>query len=156
MKLRIAAVGRLGRRPETTLVEDYAKRLKILAGAAKLGPLEVIEVEDRAGKGPEAEADLLLKALPVEVLVALDEKGEALDSAALAARLGRWRDAGVASAGFAIGGADGHAPKLRAAARLTLSLGPMTLPHALARAVLAEQLYRAATILTGHPYHRSG
>ncbi len=156
MRLRIAAIGRLGRGPEAALVETYRRRLDGLARAARLGPLELVELEDRTGKGRDAEASLLLGALDTEKRVALDERGQALDSRALSQTLGRWRDQGAASVGFAIGGADGHGDAARAAADLLLSLGPLTWPHALARVLLAEQLYRAATILTNHPYHREG
>lgn len=138
------------------MVEDYRARLNQLARTARIGPLDIVELEDRARKGRDAEGALLLDALRSEKTIVLDERGAALGSAEFARRLERWRDQGVASAGFAIGGADGHADVVRAAADLTLSLGPMTWPHALARALLAEQLYRAATILTGHPYHREG
>ncbi|MEO1328130.1 MAG: 23S rRNA (pseudouridine(1915)-N(3))-methyltransferase RlmH [Pseudomonadota bacterium] len=156
MRLRIVAVGRLGRGPESELTELYRKRLDAMARSARIGPLEIVEVEDRSGRGAEAEGALLLGAAKSERLVALDERGATLDSKGLAETLGRWRDQGAAGVAFAIGGADGHAKAVREAADLTLSFGALTWPHALARAMLAEQLYRAATILTGHPYHREG
>jgi 23S rRNA (pseudouridine1915-N3)-methyltransferase len=107
-----------------------------------------------AGAVPSAEADLLLAAAPEGPLIALDERGALLDSPDLAKRLATFRDDGARDLSFAIGGADGHGAALRARAALTLSFGPMVWPHMLARAMLAEQLYRAATILAGGPYHR--
>lgn len=151
MKILITAVGRLGRGPANELFEEYRRRL--------LWPLTLKEVAERRPLPPARlkarEGELLLAALPkgpVKV-VALDERGESLDSAAFARRLGRWRDEGCAVA-FLIGGADGLADAVRARADLVLSLGRMTWPHALVRALLMEQLYRAQAILSGHPYHR--
>lgn len=112
-------------------------------------PLPVAERKDR-------EAELLLAAIPAgAVVVALDEHGQMLASTAFAARLGRWRDDGTGDLAFAIGGADGHGAALKARADLLLSLSPMTWPHLLVRGMLAEQLWRAQAILTGHPYHRA-
>lgn len=164
MRLMIAAIGKLPRGPERELVERYADRLAPLARTVRLGPLvvherEVREADAKSGRQlrKEAECALLAKALaPAERIVALDERGDALGSAEFANLLGRWRDSGVACVGFAIGGADGLAEELRSDAALSLSLGKPTWPHALARAMLAEQLYRAAAQLAGHPYHREG
>ena len=109
------------------------------------------------GGGQAAESALLAQAIPAgAVLVLLDERGRTLDSPEFAARLRRWADGGTRDLAFAIGGADGHAPALRDRADLLLSFGPMVWPHMLARVMLAEQLYRAASILSGGPYHRGG
>jgi 23S rRNA (pseudouridine1915-N3)-methyltransferase len=123
-------------------------------------PTTLREIEPRgrrAGEAPcDAEATALLAALPPgAVAIALDASGELLDSAAFAARLGGWRDGGERDLAFLIGGADGHGPAVRAAARLVLALGRLTWPHELVRVLIAEQLYRAHTILAGHPYHRA-
>lgn len=153
MRLTIAAVGRLRGGPLAEAFADYAGRLK-----SGRWTLDMVEVEERRRlSGPELvarEGELLLAAIPRgAVLVAMDPRGVALSSEDLAARLGRLRDEG-ASVAFAIGGADGLAPGVLGAARLRLSLGAMTWPHMLARVMLAEQLFRAQSILSGHPYHR--
>jgi 23S rRNA (pseudouridine1915-N3)-methyltransferase len=114
------------------------------------------EIAPRKGDDIEAEATRLLAAVPERaVLVALDERGEDLTSAALAQRLGRWRDDGTRIVAFLIGGADGLAARIRERAAFLLAFGRMTWPHQLVRVMLTEQLYRAATILAGHPYHRA-
>ena len=155
MEALILAVGRARKGPEAALAADRMERFTRTGRPLGLGPARLVEVEPRRARGPEAEAALLLAALPEgAVLVALDERGRALASPDLAARLADWRDEGRRAAAFALGGADGHAEALRARADLVLSFGPMVWPHLLARAMLAEQLYRAATILAGTPYHR--
>ncbi len=155
MRLRLCAVGRLRAGPERAMVDDYVARFDRTGRALGLGPLTEHEVDARAG-GTAAEAVLLARAVPVGApVVALDERGRALASPALAALLGRWRDAGRQDAAFVIGGADGLDAGLRDGADVVLSLGPMVWPHALVRVMLAEQLYRAATILAGGPYHRA-
>lgn len=156
MRLTIAAVGRIKSGPDRDLYEDYAKRL---ARGALLGPLELKEVEARGKLSSEElktrEGALLLAAVPEGArIAALDERGKDLDSAAFAAQLGAWRDQGVRDAAFLIGGAGGLSEEVRQAATLTLSFGRLTWPHRLVRPLLAEQLYRAETILSGHPYHR--
>ena len=156
MRLIVAAVGRLSRCPEQEALQRLAGRIDGLARGVRLGPLQIVEVEDKKCRGAAAEAALLRRAGAAEKLVALDERGAALSSLKFAERLTGWRDDGVASAAFLIGGADGHDPAVRAEADLVLSLGAMTWPHALARLMLVEQLYRAATIAAGHPYHREG
>lgn len=136
------------------MVGDYAARLAKLGRGVALGPLEVSEVDARGG-GPAAEAALLRRAVPEgAATVALDERGRTMGSRDLAALLARWRDEGVPEGAFLIGGADGLPPDLTAGADRVLSLGPMVWPHRLVRAMLAEQLYRAASILAGTPYHR--
>ncbi|HRO12531.1 23S rRNA (pseudouridine(1915)-N(3))-methyltransferase RlmH, partial [Amaricoccus sp.] len=125
--------------------------------ALGLGPARVVEIEDRRGGGPGAEAALIAAALPKGAsLAALDERGRALDSPGFARLLRDAADGGARELAFAIGGADGLDPALRDRADHLLSLGPMVWPHLLVRAMLAEQLYRAASILAGTPYHRGG
>lgn len=159
MKVIIAAIGRLKDGGERELFERYRKRFDASGRALSLGPLELREFQE--GRSPSTdqrkseEASKLLGAIPPgAVRVVLDEAGCCEASAAFAHRLANWRDQGAAVAAFLIGGPDGHGREALAAADVRLSLGAMTLPHGLARAVLAEQLYRATTILAGHPYHR--
>ena len=159
MRLMIAAIGRLKADGERELVARYAERIDGLGRTHALGPLKIVEIaESRAAGAPERKADeatALLKATGDRgKLVALDERGKALTSRAFADLICRERDAGVPELAFCIGGPDGHGETLLTRAPLKLSLSAMTLPHALARAVLAEQIYRAVTILAGHPYHR--
>jgi 23S rRNA (pseudouridine1915-N3)-methyltransferase len=121
-----------------------------------LGPMIEIEVEDKKGGGMAAEAELLARAVPQgAVLVTLDERGKLLTSPEFAAQLARWRDGGRQDVAFVIGGADGIDPSLRAKADFSISFGQMVWPHMLVRVMLAEQLYRAANILCGGPYHRA-
>ncbi len=137
-------------------MDDYGARLAKAGRPLSLGPLEIREVEARRGGGMAGEAALLARAVPDgAVTIALDERGAALASPDLAARLAAWRDEGRRDAAFLVGGADGLDPALRGGADLALSFGPMVWPHMLARAMLAEQLYRAVTILAGGPYHRA-
>lgn len=155
MQVRLCVVGRMRAGPEATLVSEYVARFDRTGRALGLGPLEIVEVEDRKGGGMEAEASLLRRALPRGALVCcLDERGRSEPSPAFAARLAGWRDTGRGPVCFVIGGADGIAPDLRADADHLLSLGQMVWPHMLARVMLVEQLYRAASILSGGPYHR--
>jgi 23S rRNA (pseudouridine1915-N3)-methyltransferase len=158
VRLLICAVGRLKAGPERDLAERYRTRLDALGRTVALGPLSVVEVEESRARRPDdrkaEEAALLLKAAGDAPFIALDEAGRSLDSAAFAARIGKFRDDGLPSLALMIGGADGHAQETRARAALTLSLGALTFPHQIVRLLVAEQLYRAATILAGHPYHR--
>ena len=155
MRVHICAVGRLRRGPELELIADYMSRFDKTGRALGLGPLKITEVEDRKGGGMAAEATLLARAVPDgAALCVLDERGDMLTSRQFAGRLAAWRDQGRGDAGFVIGGADGIDPALRGRADLVLSLGRMVWPHMLARVMLAEQLYRAAGILAGTPYHR--
>lgn len=141
--------------PERDLVDDYVTRFDRTGRALGLGPLSEHEVEDRKGGGMEAEAELLSRAIPGGALVVtMDERGKSLSSPEFSAELARWRDAGRQDVAFVIGGADGIAPSLRARADFSISFGRMVWPHMLVRVMLAEQLYRAATILAGGPYHR--
>ncbi len=156
MRIVICAVGRLKSGPERDLFDDYATRFDRTGRALGLGPLSLSEVEDKKGGGPSAEAQLLSKALPDRAtLCALDERGRQMTSPDFATVLADQRDQGSPAFAFLIGGADGLAPDLRARADLSLSFGKMVWPHMLARVMLAEQLYRAAGILAGTPYHRA-
>ena len=153
MKLAIAAIGKPGRGPEATLADDYARRATLAGRPLGLGPLELLDLDPRkTGKGPEAE--LLLAASEGAHLIACDERGKTYSSRAFADHIAALRDQGERRLVFAIGGADGLDESVRKAARSTIAFGPQTWPHALARAMLAEQLYRAVTILAGSPYHR--
>ncbi|MBW6527720.1 23S rRNA (pseudouridine(1915)-N(3))-methyltransferase RlmH [Sphingomonas sp. RHCKR7] len=140
MLLHIVARGRIGRSPEAELVDRYIKRI--------VWPTRLSELPDRGGREPDRPAQ--------GRRVLLDEKGEMLGSAAFAATLGRWRDDGVREARFLIGAADGFDDTERGEADLLLSFGRATWPHLLARAMLAEQLFRATSIIANHPYHREG
>ncbi len=153
MRIAIAAIGRPGRGPEAELAADYARRATLAGKSLGLGPLDLIDLEPRK-PGKAAEAELLLAAAEGAHLIACDERGKAYGSRAFAEHLGQIRDAGERRLVFAIGGADGLDASVRAVARSTLAFGPQTWPHALARAMLAEQVYRAVTILAGGPYHR--
>ena len=151
MELLVAAVGRGREPPLDALFADYVRRCT--------WPIRLVEVQPRAvlahDRRVAAEAELLLHAVPPgAAVVALDERGRDATSEELAARLGDWRDQGRRSAAFLIGGPDGLAEPLVAGADLRLAFGRLTWPHRLARVMLAEQLYRATTILAGHPYHR--
>jgi 23S rRNA (pseudouridine1915-N3)-methyltransferase len=155
MRVTIVAVGRLRGGPEAALVANYLARFDRTGRPLGLGPAAVVEVEERRGGGVPGEGTLIAAALPRgAVLVALDERGAAPSSPEFAAMLRAWADGGARDLAFAIGGADGLDPALRARAGASLSLGRMVWPHHLVRAMLAEQLYRAATILAGGPYHR--
>lgn len=149
------AVGRPGRGPEAQLADDWARRATLAGRSLGLGPIELIDVEPRK-PGKAAEAELILQAAEGGWLVACDERGRTFSSRAFAERIAALRDAGERRLVFAVGGADGLDPSVREAARETLAFGPQTWPHALARAMLAEQIYRAVTILGGSPYHREG
>jgi 23S rRNA (pseudouridine1915-N3)-methyltransferase len=138
--LHIVARGKIGRSPEADLVERYLKRIA--------WPTKVTELPERGGKMPDI--------APASVSIVLDERGQALSSTELAHMLERWRDGGKCEARFLIGAADGHDDAQRASADLLLSFGSATWPHLLARAMLAEQLFRATSILANHPYHREG
>lgn len=156
MRVTIAAAGRLRGGPEKTLFDDYAARFDRTGRSLGLGPLVLAEIEPKKAGGMAAEARLLRAALPeAAVLVTLDERGRMIGSPEFAAMLADWRDQGRRDAAFVIGGADGLAPELREAADFSLSFGPMVWPHMLARVMLAEQLYRAASILARSPYHRA-
>lgn len=153
MKITLLAVGRLGRTAEAELARDYAQRASATGRALGLGPVEIVEVEARKS-GKAAEAEVLAPHLADAHVICCDEHGKARASRDFAARLGRLRDDGARRLVLVIGGADGLDPAILAAANETLAFGVQTWPHALARAMLAEQVYRATTILAGTPYHR--
>ncbi len=140
MLLHIVARGKIGRSPEAELVDRYLKRIT--------WPTKVTELPDRGGKVPVLPGD--------SVTIVLDERGKALSSSDLAKQLERWRDNGKREARFLVGAADGHEEEQRRSADVLLSFGPATWPHLLVRAMLAEQLFRATSILANHPYHREG
>ncbi|WP_353475443.1 23S rRNA (pseudouridine(1915)-N(3))-methyltransferase RlmH [Salipiger sp. H15] len=155
MRVHLCVVGRLRSGPERDLIDDYLKRFDRTGRALGLGPVTVTEVEDRKGGGMAAEAALLRKAIPAGArLCILDERGRVTSSPDFARQLGDLRDGGLGDLAFVIGGADGIDPGLRAEADLALSFGQMVWPHMLVRVMLSEQLYRAASILSGSPYHR--
>jgi len=139
LKLHIVAHGRIGQGPEAALVGRYLRRIT--------WPVQLTELSD-SGTGKLADP------VTPAVIVLLDERGEALASRTMAAKLDAWRDAGMREARFVIGPADGHGAAARDRATLLLGFGPATWPHLLVRAMLAEQLYRATSLLAGHPYHR--
>jgi 23S rRNA (pseudouridine1915-N3)-methyltransferase len=138
--LHIIARGKIGRSPEAELTDRYLKRIA--------WPVKLTELPDRGGNMPAAPAN--------SVTILLDERGEALSSTAFAKKLEGWRDGGKREARFLIGAADGHGDRAHGEADLLLSFGAATWPHLLARAMLAEQLFRATSILANHPYHREG
>ncbi|MEE4153397.1 MAG: 23S rRNA (pseudouridine(1915)-N(3))-methyltransferase RlmH [Erythrobacter sp.] len=139
MLLHVIARGKIARSPEAELVARYEKRLT--------WPVKLTELPETGGKIPEP--------LTPRKIVLLDERGKAMSSEDFASMLGEWRDQGVREARFVLGAADGHSVEDRGEADLLLAFGPATWPHLLARAMLMEQLYRASTILSGHPYHRA-
>lgn len=140
MKLHILARGKIGRCPEAELITRYAKRLT--------WPFQITELPDTGGKAPAV--------APGTVVIAMDETGVQLTSLALAQQLEKWRDSGTRELRILIGAADGLTEEERASASLFIAFGKATWPHMLARAMLVEQLYRATSILAGHPYHREG
>jgi 23S rRNA (pseudouridine1915-N3)-methyltransferase len=160
MRIIVAAVGRLKRGPETELSERYAKRAAQTGRPLGLRAIDIIEIrESRAAEADKRrleESIALANVIPQgAAVVLLDARGDDLDSATLAARLAQWRADDRPATVFAIGGPDGLAPSLTEKADLKLAFGAATWPHQLVRVMLLEQIYRAATILAGHPYHRS-
>ena len=140
MLLHVIARGKIGRSPEAELVERYARRI--------VWPLKLTELPERGGRVPDPQT-------PCRTVL-LDERGKQLASEAFARQLESWRDGGIREARFLIGAADGHGEAAREEADLLLAFGAATWPHLLARAMLLEQLFRATSILAGHPYHRAG
>jgi 23S rRNA (pseudouridine1915-N3)-methyltransferase len=160
MRIVVIAVGRMKQGPERELVERYRKRFDEIGRRLGFRSLEIIEItESRAREAAvrmTEEAAAISAAIPENsVLVTLDARGENIDSAGFTHRLARWRDQSVASTIFVIGGADGLSPDLRSKESLRIAFGAATWPHQMVRIMLLEQLYRAATILAGHPYHRA-
>jgi 23S rRNA (pseudouridine1915-N3)-methyltransferase len=161
MRLLIAAVGRLKAGPERELLARYLERANASGKSLALAPLEVFEVPESAAqsaaKRKSDEAKALLAAVPEKTkLIALDERGKSVSSEDFANKLARFRDDGASCTALLIGGADGLDETLRKKADLTFAFGAATFPHQIVRILLAEQIYRAITILLGHPYHRGG
>ena len=159
MRIIVAAVGRLKQGPETELAERYAKRATQTGRNLGLRDVEIIEIREsraaEAGKRMLEESIALATVIPQgAAVVLLDSRGDNLDSASIAAQFSKWRANDKSAVVFMIGGADGLAPSLRERANLAIAFGSATWPHQLVRIMLLEQLYRAVTILTGHPYHR--
>lgn len=156
MRVHLCAVGRLRAGSEQALIDDYLTRFDRTGRMLGLTSGGVTEVEDRKGGGMQAEADLLRRAIPRNAtLWVMDERGAQMTSPQFADHLGTLRDAGQGDLAICIGGADGLAPDFRTEAAMAISFGAMVWPHMLVRVMLAEQLYRAASILSGGPYHRA-
>ena len=160
MRLLIIAVGRLRQGPERELAERYRERFDDIGRKLGFRGLEIQEIAESrardAGSRITEEAAAISAAIPPKsALVALDERGDNIDSGAFARHLSRWRDDQIANIIFAIGGADGLSPELQRMAQLRMAFGSATWPHQMVRVMLLEQIYRAATILAGHPYHRA-
>ncbi|MBL8643208.1 MAG: 23S rRNA (pseudouridine(1915)-N(3))-methyltransferase RlmH [Rhodospirillaceae bacterium] len=152
MRILIVAIGKSKPGPEKDLLAEYAKRLPWALDVKELAQGKDASAEARKAR----EAESMLSAVPEgSTIIALDERGTSESSEKFAARVGQWRDAGARTLAFLIGGADGHGDAVLKAAKHKLSLGAMTWPHMLVRGLLAEQLYRAHSILTNHPYHRA-
>lgn len=153
-RVHLCVVGRLRAGPERDMIQDYVDRFDKTGRNMGLGPIIITEV-DAKGAGQQAEHELLSRALPKgAVCCVLDERGKVMSSPRFAEKLSDWRDQGAQDIAFIIGGADGLLPEMRANANAKLSFGAMVWPHMLARVMLCEQLYRAASILAGSPYHR--
>jgi 23S rRNA (pseudouridine1915-N3)-methyltransferase len=160
MRLVIITVGRLKQGPERELAERYRERFDDIGRRLGFRDSEVLEIAEGRARDASTrmaeEASAISAAIPEKsVVIALDQRGDNIDSEAFARHLGRWRDDQVANSIFIIGGADGLSPELRRMAKLRLAFGSATWPHQMVRVMLLEQLYRAATILAGHPYHRA-
>jgi 23S rRNA (pseudouridine1915-N3)-methyltransferase len=154
MRIEIVAVHRLGRSVEAELARDYAQRATVQGRSLALGPVEITEVESRK-PGKAAEGEAILAAVGDGArLVICDERGQTFSSRAFAERLMKLRDGGERRVVFVIGGADGLSDQVKAAAADKIAFGPQTWPHALARVMLAEQIYRGVSIIAGTPYHR--
>jgi 23S rRNA (pseudouridine1915-N3)-methyltransferase len=153
LRISLICIGKLGSSPEAALARDYCARAAASGRTLGLAPVEIVEVEGRK-PGKDAEAEAILARAAGAHLIACDEHGRAAPSRDFAARIAALRDDGVRHLAFAIGGADGLAAPVLDAAAERIAFGPQTWPHALARVMLAEQVYRAVTILAGSPYHR--
>ena len=160
MRILVIAIGRLKQGPERELAERYRERFDDIGRKLGFRGLEIHEIPESRARDAAAriseEAAAISALIPDKsAIVALDERGETIDSPAFARHLGRWRDESVPTAVFLIGGADGLSPDLRRRAKLGIAFGKATWPHQMVRVMLLEQIYRAATILSGHPYHRA-
>jgi len=160
MRLVVVSIGRLKQGPERELAERYRERFDDIGRKLGFRGLEIHEISESRARDAATriaeEAAAISAAIPEKaVLVALDERGKSVDSVTFARELGRWRDDGIADTIFTIGGADGLSPDLQRRANLRIAFGSATWPHQMVRVMLLEQIYRAATILSGHPYHRA-
>lgn len=160
MRIIVIAVGRLKQGPERELAERYRERFDDIGRKLGFRSLDIHELSESRARDAATriaeEAAAIAGVIPEKsVLVTLDERGQNIDSAAFAGHLGRWRDESVANTVFVIGGADGLSPELQRKAKLRIAFGAATWPHQIVRVLLLEQLYRTATILAGHPYHRA-
>ena len=160
MRLVVVSIGRLKQGPERELAERYRERFEDIGRKLGFRGLEVHEIPESRARDSATriaeEAAAISAVIPEKsILVALDERGDQIDSASFARHLGRWRDEQAAQTIFTIGGADGLSPDLRRKAKLRMAFGAATWPHQMVRVMLLEQIYRAATILAGHPYHRA-
>jgi 23S rRNA (pseudouridine1915-N3)-methyltransferase len=160
MRLVVISIGRLKQGPERELSERYRERFDDIGRKLGFRGLDIHEIPESRARDAATrmteEAAAISAAIPAKsALVALDERGDNIDSASFARNLGRWRDEQVGNTIFAIGGADGLSPDLRRKAKLVVAFGAATWPHQMVRVMLLEQIYRAATILSGHPYHRA-
>jgi len=159
MRVLVVAIGRLKQGPERELAERYRERFEDIGRRLGFRGLDVHEIPESRARDAATrmaeEAAAIAAAIPEKsVVVTLDEHGQNIDSAAFAGQLGGWRDQAMANAIFVIGGADGLSPELQRRSKLRVAFGAATWPHQIVRVLLLEQLYRAATILAGHPYHR--
>ena len=158
MRLAVIAVGRLKDGPERELCERYRERGVALGRGIGLSGPDIVEIAEGRGRRPEErkreEAQAILTKAQPGLIIALDERGRALGSEAFASRLASARDSGTGHASLIIGGADGLSEEIRDKADITLAFGALTIPHQIVRALVLEQLYRAMTIISGHPYHR--
>jgi 23S rRNA (pseudouridine1915-N3)-methyltransferase len=160
MRVVVIAIGRLKQGPEREMADRYRKRFDDIGRKLGFRGLDIHEIPESrardAARRIAEEADAIAAAVPEKsMLVALDERGEYIDSIVFSRYLGGWRDQGTGHTIFMIGGADGLSPELRARAKLCIAFGSASWPHQMVRVMLLEQLYRAATILAGHPYHRT-
>ena len=160
MRLVVVSIGRLKQGPERELAERYRERFEDIGRKLGFRGLAIHEIPESRARDTATriseEAAAIAAAIPEKsVLVALDEHGKSIDSATFARQIGDWRDQGIANTIFAIGGADGLSPDLQRKAKLRIAFGSATWPHQMVRVMLLEQIYRAATILAGHPYHRA-
>lgn len=158
MRLAVIAVGRLKDGPERELCERYRERGLALGRGIGLSGPDIVEITEGRGRRPEErkreEAQAILAKVQPGLIIALDERGRQLGSDAFATRLATARDSGTGHASLIIGGADGLSEEIRDKADITLAFGALTIPHQIVRALVLEQLYRAMTIISGHPYHR--
>ena len=160
MRLSLLAVGRLKNGPERELLERYRQRIEGLGRSLGVTGLDVVEIpESRARRDSDRRAEesaAILDRAGASLLIAFDERGKSPSSEGFAARIQQWRDAGAAGIACVIGGPDGLDPEILRRAQMVVAFGALTMPHQIVRSLVAEQLYRALTIIAGHPYHRAG